>query len=78
MKALVYQGPGKNALEERPTPNITVPTDAIVKVSKTVGADAELTHAADFNGPISRPLKFLLHAALGPWTRIIENRRPGS
>ena len=34
MKALIYQGPGKKALEERPTPTITAPTDAIVKVTK--------------------------------------------
>ena len=29
MKALVYLGPGKEALEERPKPGITAPTDAI-------------------------------------------------
>ena len=35
MKALVYQGPGKKALEERPMPAISAPTDAIVKITKT-------------------------------------------
>lgn len=29
MKALVYGGPGKKALEDRPTPQITAPTDAM-------------------------------------------------
>jgi alcohol dehydrogenase len=35
MKALIYQGPGKKVLEERPIPEVKAPTDAIVKVSKT-------------------------------------------
>ena len=30
--ALVYLGPAKKALEERPKPEITAPTDAIVKM----------------------------------------------
>jgi alcohol dehydrogenase len=34
MKALVYRGPGKKALEERPKPEITAATDAIVKIGK--------------------------------------------
>ena len=34
MKAFVYRGPGKKALEERPRPEITAPTDAIVKIAK--------------------------------------------
>jgi alcohol dehydrogenase len=35
MKAFVYQGPGKKALEERPVPEIAAPTDAIVRIVKT-------------------------------------------
>jgi hypothetical protein len=35
MKAFVYQGPGKKALEQRPKPDIAAPTDAIVKMAKT-------------------------------------------
>jgi alcohol dehydrogenase len=35
MKALVYHGPGKLALEDKPTPVIKTPTDAIVKITKT-------------------------------------------
>ena len=31
MKALVYHGPAKKALEDRPKPEIATPTDAIVK-----------------------------------------------
>jgi alcohol dehydrogenase len=35
MRALVYQGPGKKALEDRPVPKIKAPTDAIVRITKT-------------------------------------------
>ena len=35
MKALVYHGPGKRALEDKPKPVINAPTDAIVKITKT-------------------------------------------
>ena len=42
MKALVYQGPGKKALEDRPKPGITAPTDAIVKITKTTICGTDL------------------------------------
>ena len=35
MKALVYQGRGLKALEDRPKPQIKAPGDAIVKMAKT-------------------------------------------
>ena len=35
MKALVYHGPGKRALEDKPKPVIKTATDAIVKITKT-------------------------------------------
>jgi alcohol dehydrogenase len=35
MKALVYLSPAKKALQECPKPDITAPTDAIVKITKT-------------------------------------------
>jgi threonine dehydrogenase-like Zn-dependent dehydrogenase len=35
MKALVYHGPGKIALEERPKPKLQAIGDAIVKITKT-------------------------------------------
>ena len=34
MKALVYNGPGLKAIEERPKPAIQAPGDAIVKIVK--------------------------------------------
>ena len=42
MKALVYQGPGRKALEDRPIPEIAAPTDAIVKISKTTICGTDL------------------------------------
>ena len=35
MKALVYLGPSKKILEERPDPKIMAPTDAVVKMART-------------------------------------------
>ena len=35
MKALVYKGPGKMALEEHPKPVIAAATDAVVRMLKT-------------------------------------------
>ena len=38
MKTLVYLGPGKKALEERPKPEISAPTEAIAKITRaTIG-----------------------------------------
>jgi threonine dehydrogenase-like Zn-dependent dehydrogenase len=42
MKALVYLGPAKKALEERPQPEITAPTDTIVKIAKTTICGTDL------------------------------------
>jgi len=42
MKALVYQGPDKKGLVDRPKPDITSPTDAIVRVTKTTICGTDL------------------------------------
>jgi alcohol dehydrogenase len=42
MKAFVYGGPGKKALEDRPKPTIQAPGDAIVKVFKTTICGTDL------------------------------------
>ena len=42
MKALVYKGPGKKALEDRPVPDVKDPGDAIVKISKTTICGTDL------------------------------------
>lgn len=42
MKALVFQAPGKKALEERPKPTLKDPGDAIVRVTKTTICGTDL------------------------------------
>lgn len=42
MKALVYHGPGKKSWEEKPTPSLVKPTDAIVKINKTTICGTDL------------------------------------
>lgn len=42
MKALVYHGPGKKALQDMPRPNIKKPTDAIIRVLKTTICGTDL------------------------------------
>ena len=42
VKALIYQGPGKIALGERPVPDITAADDSIVKIAKTTICGTDL------------------------------------
>ena len=42
MKALVYHGPGKRALEDKPRPTIHEPTDAIAKITHTTICGTDL------------------------------------
>ena len=42
MKALVYHGPGNRSYEEKPMPNITESTDAIVRITKTTICGTDL------------------------------------
>ncbi len=42
MKALVYRGPGKKALEVHPVPEIQSPSDAIVRVTKSTICGTDL------------------------------------
>lgn len=42
MKALVYHGPGKKSWDTVPTPHISQPTDAIVKITKTTVCGTDL------------------------------------
>lgn len=42
MKALVYHGPEKIALEDKPKPTIKAPTDAIIRVTKTTICGTDL------------------------------------
>jgi alcohol dehydrogenase len=64
MKALVYLGPGKKALEDRPRPKIGAPTDAIVRVTKTTicGTDLHILKG-DVSG--CEPGRILGHEGVG-------------
>ena len=64
MKALVYLGPAKKALEERPKPDIQAPTDAIVKITKTTICGTDL-HILKGDVPSCQPGRILGHEGVG-------------
>ncbi|MHB1198991.1 MAG: zinc-dependent alcohol dehydrogenase family protein [Polaromonas sp.] len=72
MKALVYNGPGKKALEERPKPSIKNPTDAIIKVSKTTICGTDL-HILKGDVPTCKPGTILGHEGVG----VVDSVGPG-
>jgi alcohol dehydrogenase len=64
MKALVYRGPGKKALEDHPKPDIAAPTDAIVKITKTTICGTDL-HILKGDLPTCQPGRILGHEGVG-------------
>jgi alcohol dehydrogenase len=64
MKALVYLGPAKKALEERPKPEVSEPTDAVVKITKTTICGTDL-HILKGDVPSCRPGRILGHEGVG-------------
>jgi len=64
MKALVYQGPGQKALEERRLPDIDAPGDAIVQVTKTTICGTDL-HILKGDVPTCEPGRILGHEGVG-------------
>lgn len=64
MKALVYQGPGKITLQDRPKPEISAPTDAIVRVLKTTLCGTDL-HIVKGDVPSCTPGRILGHEGVG-------------
>ncbi|HUY68397.1 MAG TPA: zinc-dependent alcohol dehydrogenase family protein [Alphaproteobacteria bacterium] len=64
MKALVYHGPGKKALEERPKPEIEEPGDAVVRVTKTTICGTDL-HILKGDVPTCTPGRILGHEGVG-------------
>ncbi len=64
MKALVYQGPGKKALQERPTPEIVDPSDAIVRMTRTTICGTDL-HILKGDVPTCEPGRILGHEGVG-------------
>ncbi len=72
MKALVYHGPGKRALEERPRPEILAPTDAIVRITRTTICGTDL-HIMKGDVPAVTDGRILGHEGVG----IVEEIGPG-
>src|ERR1700733_14007428 len=64
MQALVYQGPGKKVLENRPKPDVAASTDAIVKKTKTTicGTDLPILKG---DVPTCQPGRILGHEGVG-------------
>ena len=64
MKALVYHGPGKKAVEDRAKPELQAPDDAIVKVTKTTICGTDL-HILKGDVATSAPSRILGHEGVG-------------
>jgi alcohol dehydrogenase len=64
MKALVYLGPGKKALQDHPKPEIAAVTDAIVKISKTTICGTDL-HILKGDVPTCGAGRILGHEGVG-------------
>ena len=72
MKALVYLGPGSKALENRPRPALSAPTDAIVKIAKTTICGSDL-HILKGDVLSCQPGRVLGHEGIG----VVESVGPG-
>lgn len=64
MKALVYGGPGKKAVEERPKPEIEENSDAVVQILKTTICGTDL-HILKGDVPTCKPGRILGHEGVG-------------
>ena len=64
MKALVYLGPGRKALEDRPKPDLAGATDAIVKLTRTTICGTDL-HILKGDVPTCQPGRVLGHEGVG-------------
>lgn len=64
MKALIYNGPGLKAVEDRPMPRLQSPTDAVVRVTKTTICGTDL-HILKGDVPTCEPGRVLGHEGVG-------------
>lgn len=64
VQALVYRGPGKRALEQRPMPEIRHPEDAIVRLTRTTICGTDL-HILKGDVPTCQPGTTLGHEGVG-------------
>ena len=71
MRALVYRGLGKKALEDYSKPDVSEPTDAIVRITKTTICGTDL-HILKGDVPTCKPGRILGHEGVG----VIDNVGP--
>lgn len=64
MRALIYQGPGKKSLENRPVPEIIHATDAVIKITKTTICGTDL-HILKGDVSTCQPGRILGHEGIG-------------
>ncbi len=64
MKALVYLGPAKKALQDRPKPEVSAPTDAVVRITRTTICGTDL-HILKGDVPTCQPGRILGHEGVG-------------
>jgi alcohol dehydrogenase len=79
MKALVYGGPGKKVIEDRPQPQIVSPTDAIVKILKTTICGTDL-HILKGDVATCAPGRILGHEGVGVIDKVgaaVSSFKPG-
>ena len=79
MKALVYNGPGRKCVEDRPKPDVTAPTDAIVKIVKTTICGTDL-HILKGDVPTCAPGRILGHEGVGVVDKVgaaVTSFKPG-
>ncbi|KVE24867.1 alcohol dehydrogenase [Burkholderia singularis] len=79
MKALVYHGPGRKSLDERPMPELQSATDAIVRVTHTTICGTDL-HILKGDVPTCEPGRVLGHEGVGIVTTVgaaVDALKPG-
>lgn len=79
MKAVVYGGPGRKSIEERPQPVLQQASDAIVRVTRTTICGTDL-HILKGDVPTCRPGTVLGHEGVGVVEAVgsgVSNFRPG-
>lgn len=72
MKALVYRGPGKRALEDKPRPTLQAPTDAVVTITRTTICGTDL-HILKGDVPTVTAGRTLGHEGVGVVEQVGES-----
>jgi alcohol dehydrogenase len=79
MKALVYHGPGKKSLDERPMPKLVAATDAVVRVTHTTICGTDL-HILKGDVATCEPGRILGHEGVGVIEQVgaaVSSFKPG-